>query len=124
MTKLIRDAGYEVKILSSDENLFQGDTKVELVSHSGFDITIHRAQVENNKITALGQELDLIILNNDQSSPLDIDWTSLETPVAPSPLMGWNRRTKHGHFEATVKLSTTFVASLKLTLIFYKLSFA
>ena len=47
---------------------------------------------------ASGQKIDLAILNNDQSDPLDIPWSDIRTPIVPTPLIGWYRRQKSEHF--------------------------
>lgn len=109
LVKLIRDAEYQVIILSPDQNLFEeGKNLLELVSHSGFDIPIYRAEQKGDKIFANGEEVSFLVLNNDQSSPLNLEWGLIKDFVAPSPLMGWNRRTKHGHFQAYHQVAGDF----------------
>lgn len=96
--KLIRDAGYEVVFLSFDNNLFNGEDSLQLISHSKFDLEISKAKIEEGGIHANGELIDLVVLNNDQSDPIDIDWDGIHTPVTPVPHIGWFARQKNKHF--------------------------
>ena len=102
LKKTLRDAGFDhIKMISFDNNLFVGSkTKLEVLSASKFKITLEKGYLKNNKVFANEEEIDFIILNNDQSSPISLDWDSITTPVHPSPHMGWYRRSKSQHFIA------------------------
>lgn len=94
----------EVMLFSPDNNLFAETTgnAVELESFSGHKLTIHRAHVQDGVFTAVDPavrfEFDLVLLNNDQSIPLEINWAEIKTPVHPSPYVGWFKRQKIMHF--------------------------
>lgn len=99
----IESAGTEVTIFSPDPALFEGESMTtELESFSGFKLRIHRARVEGDVFVSAGSErfdFDLIVLNNDQSVPLPVEWKSIRTPVHPAPHVGWYVRQKIRHFE-------------------------
>lgn len=102
--KAVRDAGFDVVFLGLDQNLFSSpeQTELNLVSHSGFDVSLYRTNVLDGRFQVLGNELesvDVAILNNDQSTPLDVNWSELKTPVIPTPKIGWFRRQKPTHFQ-------------------------
>ncbi|PIK13917.1 glutamate--cysteine ligase [Halobacteriovorax sp. JY17] len=104
--KVISDAGYEVTFLSFDNNLFQEGGELNLISHSQFDLQILKAEIKDGKVFSNGIEQEFVILNNDQSDPIDIDWKSVTTPINPTPLIGWFARQKNKHFsfyDQTVK---------------------
>jgi glutamate--cysteine ligase len=95
----------EVIIFSPDQSLFQdsGTNVLELESFSGHKLHIYRAQfidgdfVQSESTKSFG--FDLILLNNDQSIPLEIDWKLVKIPVVPSPYVGWFKRQKTHHFK-------------------------
>ncbi len=92
-------AGFEVDLISLDESIFNGKEKVDLLSHSQFALTIHRAYAKDDQIClSSGDCFDFIILNNDQSHPIPINWKEITTPVHPTPFIGWYRRQKAEHF--------------------------
>ena len=97
--KALMDAGYEVSYVSLDANLFEGDTKeLPLISHSKFDVLVHRGEILDGELTTSEGTYCLAILNNDQSSPLDIKWDEVKTAIHPTPLIGWFQRQKVKHF--------------------------
>lgn len=98
LKKAIADAGFEVIIFSVDEVLFAESNKLNLVSASGYDIQINKAEVKDNEFFVENTKIDFVILNHDQSSPLNVDWKNLKTQVHPGPVMGWYNRSKSGHF--------------------------
>jgi glutamate--cysteine ligase len=104
LKKMIFDAGFDCHFISFDEHLFlENSTKIELTSHSGFGIELKRAHVLNHQIALVDQSIlafDFILMNNDQSAKMNIDWKSLHVPVHPTPHIGWFRRDKGEHFEA------------------------
>ncbi|WP_372654031.1 glutamate--cysteine ligase [Halobacteriovorax sp.] len=106
--KAVRDAGYEVTFLSFDNNLFADESELNLISHSQFDLQILKAEIKDGKVFASDLEQDFVILNNDQSDPIDIDWKSLTTPINPTPLIGWFARQKNKHFSYYNKTVESF----------------
>lgn len=100
----IEMADFEVVLFSPDANLFaeSGGNSVELESFSGYKLQIHRAQVQDGQFIAVDPsvkfDLEVIVLNNDQSVPLEVDWRTIKTPVHPSPFAGWFKRQKIHHF--------------------------
>lgn len=104
LKKTIEMADTEIVLFSPDPDLFAESTAVsiELESFSGHKLVIHKAQVSNNVFTSfdpgINLDFDLIILNNDQSVPLPVDWKNVKTPVLPTPWVGWFRRQKIHHF--------------------------
>lgn len=99
----IESSDADVTIFSPDETLFEnGVHHIDLESHSNFKIRIHRAKVVDGKFAPTGDvrfDFDFIVLNNDQSVPLQVEWKSIRTPVHPSPHVGWFIRQKIRHFE-------------------------
>jgi len=101
----IEMAGTKVTLFSPDPNLFAevNADKVELESFSGHHLVIYRAKVMDGQFVACEAGVDFnfeyIILNNDQSVPLEIDWKSIKTTVHPSPFVGWFKRQKIIHFK-------------------------
>lgn len=128
----IEMSGVEVTLFSPDNRLFEESNlnKVELTSHSEFQITIHRAHVKNSAFVptdhSLKFDFDAIILNNDQSEPLDVNWKEIATPVLPSPFVGWFRRQKINHFKHYKTIADSFAAHFNLNpdLIQAKFNFA
>jgi len=103
---MMETAGFNVFVISFDQNLFPESIQhLALSSHSGFSIEIFHASVNQTtgKIFSSNQEkistIDFILMNHDQSIPLNIDWQQLTIPVHPSPLIGWFQRQKARHFE-------------------------
>lgn len=101
----IEMADTEVILFSPDKDLFAetGGSKVELESFSGHPIVIHLAQVMDGKFQSMSPDVrfdfDAVVLNNDQSNPLPVDWKTIQTPVLPSPYVGWYKRQKNHHFK-------------------------
>lgn len=95
----------EVTLFSPDANLFaeSGADVVELESFSGHKLTIHKAKVVNGEFHPVSPgvkfDFEAILLNNDQSVPLEVDWKTIKTPVQPSPFAGWYKRQKIHHFK-------------------------
>lgn len=110
----IEMADTEVIIFSPDENLFTEGPVVSLESFSGHKIEIHQAQVMDGVFFPKEQggrfDFDIIVLNHDQSEPLNVDWKNIKTPVEPSPFVGWFRRQKIHHFEHYRKVANEFCA--------------
>jgi glutamate--cysteine ligase len=101
----IEMADTDVIFFSPDKELFKesGSSMIELESQSGHTIIIHEAQVIDGRFQSMSPDVkfdfDLIVLNNDQSNPLPVDWKTISTPVHPSPWVGWFKRQKNHHFK-------------------------
>ena len=99
LSNLIQGAGFNVSIISFDENIFEtNQNSLNLTSHSGHSIEIKKALIQNGSISNGTNILDAVIMNHDQSNPLPVDWKKVETPISPSPLIGWFQRQKNIHF--------------------------
>lgn len=106
--RTVRDAGFEARLLSLDGALFGEAGSLPLVSASGFDVLLERARVEGGRIVAGGEPVDLAIMNNDQSRPMDVDWDRVRTPVLPTPRAGWFRRDKVRYFSHYARVADRF----------------
>ncbi len=74
--------------------------KTEIALENGESITLHPLTKTNGKIaTKDGFEPDVIILNNDLSDGLPDIFKDCQTPISPSPLLGWYNRRKSHHFD-------------------------
>lgn len=102
----------EVFIVSFDDSLFPNqEEKITLTSNSQGELTIFKGKVQDNKIYKINDPnhpFDMMVLNHDQSSPINIDWVALKTPVVPSPLLGWYKREKIKHFANYKKVTDEF----------------
>ncbi len=116
----IEMAETEVTLFSPDPNLFaevQGNV-AELESFSGHKLQIHRAQVQDGQFISFDPsikfEFEIIVLNNDQSVPLDINWKDIKTPVHPSAYAGWYKRQKIHHFKHYRDVANKFAAHFNI----------
>jgi glutamate--cysteine ligase len=98
LQRTIEEAGYTVFIASLDDKIFQDSERIALLSHSKFDLVIHRLKLEDGELFIGDSKLDLLVLNNDQSDPIQVDWEKVKTPIAPTPRLGWFARQKTKHF--------------------------
>lgn len=114
LSKALMDEEYEVSFISFDENLFEGKESLSLLSHSKFEINIHKAKIIDQIIFAGETALDFVVLNNDQSDPLDVEWDSIKTPIAPSPKLGWYKRQKNLHFEEYRDVADAFAKNFEI----------
>ena len=96
--KVVRDAGFEVHFFSFDEAIFEGQEQFSLLSHSKFDVLFQKAHLVNGKIFLGKKNIDLVLLNNDQSYPIDIKWDEVKIPIMPAPQVGWFQREKIRYF--------------------------
>ena len=105
-------SGVEVVIFSPETELFQEsqDGKIQLESQSGYLIEIFHSQIIDGQfqIKNGNKNVDLIVLNNDQSNPLEINWGDVKTPVLPTPFVGWYKRQKNLHFKWYQKIADQF----------------
>ena len=114
LSKTIREAGFTVNIASPDQSLFQESQKLSLVSQSQYDVEIVQLKEVNNELFAGETKIDVAILNNDQSSPLQMPWKTITTPIAPTPLIGWFARQKIKHFSFYNKVVLNFADKFKI----------
>lgn len=109
LSKLTCEAGYKTFLVSFDSNLFpENEHFIDLTSASGTPLKIIRGLIQNGSVFAQEHKLDVVINNNDQSNPWPIDWKSISTPIAPTPLIGWFRRQKNTHFSYYKKVADEF----------------
>lgn len=108
-------SGSEVILFSPDAVLFSEvsqTSSLKLESFSGHEITIQQAQVMDGQFISTSPgikfDLDMIVLNNDQSIPLEVDWKAITTPIMPSPYAGWFKRQKNIHFRHYRNIANTF----------------
>jgi glutamate--cysteine ligase len=115
LSQLVKASGFELIILTFDQSLFEGEqTLLNLTSHSGHEVIIHKAFVKDHLIYANNVLIDTVIMNNDQSNPLPIDWKNLNTKISPTPLIGWFRRQKNTHFNYYKKVIDEFCAHFSI----------
>lgn len=106
----VENAGFEVSLVSFDEELFAGSKQLDLVSFSNHPLNIMKGSISNQMITVekSNEKIDIAILNHDQSNPINIDWDSIKTPVVPTPKIGWFKRQKNVHFGFYKKVADDF----------------
>ena len=115
LRKAILEAGVnECHFISFDDHLFKDKRSIELETFSKFLISINRAEIKSNQIRINDISLDYVILNNDQSKPIDIDWNNIETSIVPTPEIGWFNRQKIDHFEKYYKVASEFAHKFNL----------
>lgn len=101
LKKAIIESGIEsVNFFSLDKNIFpEGKNHISLESFSKFEINIYFAKYENGLFSIDSNNIETVILNNDQSKKIEIDWDLSQAPIFPSPKLGWYNRQKISHFE-------------------------
>lgn len=110
-------AGFEVDVISPDKSLFTEGPLLKLESQSGHAIELIQIEVSGQKVKRVDggkTEYGAIILNHDQSIPLNIDWKEVAIPVMPSPFAGWTRRQKNSHFSHYQKVANAFCAKFDI----------
>jgi glutamate--cysteine ligase len=114
----IEMADTDVVFFSPDKELFKDSSVLNLESHSGQTITLHEAQVMDGKFQSMSPDVkfdfDVILLNNDQSNPLPIDWKTIATPVLPSAYVGWYKRQKNHHFKWYKSIADQFATHFEI----------
>lgn len=102
LKETLERAGYIVYFTTFDKALFEENKEeLPLISQSGTNLTFYYTQIKNGHLCIdilPNSNIDLALLNNDQSLPLPVPWTELNIPVLPSPGMGWYRRQKNIYF--------------------------
>ena len=116
LSLLITNAGYQTFLFTIDNDLFEsGEQKtLNLISQSQHQVTIHLAQMINHQFFIQDQALDLIVMNNDQSKPFNINWDEIKTPIHPTPKIGWFKRKKADHFSFYEKVVSAFSAKFSV----------
>ncbi|MGE3608687.1 MAG: glutamate--cysteine ligase [Bacteriovoracaceae bacterium] len=108
----------EVVLFSPDDSLFQESTIIELESFSGYKLQIHQAKAVDGNFMAVDSKIkfnfEIIILNNDQSVPLNVDWNTIKVPVMPSPMAGWYKRQKIHHFKHYREIANKFAENFNI----------
>ncbi len=99
LSNLVKSIGVDVVLYTFDSNIFtETEKELNLTSNSGHPITIYQAEIKNGQVIANGKQIDATIMNHDQSNPLPVNWGEVQSPISPSPLIGWFRRQKNIHF--------------------------
>lgn len=113
LSKAVRDAGFEVVVISFDPTLFSETPYVKLLSQSQYEINLYQAAFnDQGKLYTLHEEvtLDFCLMNNDQSMPIEIEWDKIKTPIMPTPKIGWFKRNKIKHFQLYKQVLNEFCA--------------
>jgi glutamate--cysteine ligase len=113
---ILEKAGFNVEILTPDSDIFSINTdELNLISQSSYHLCIKKALLKDGVfVTNSAIKHDVYLLNNDQSSPLDLNWNELKAPVIPSPKVGWFRRQKIEHFIKYKEVADAFCAYFKI----------
>jgi glutamate--cysteine ligase len=111
---------FEVVIFSPDTQLFtEGEHFIDLESIHGKKILIEAAELCDGAFHSRSRgesfHFDVILLNNDQSSPLDLDWRSLKTMIFPTPFAGWFKRQKIHHFKKYKEIADLFCQEFEIS---------
>lgn len=110
--RCIENAGLNVKFISLDQNLFSNnESAIKLFSFSKFPIIIEKCNLNVNTFfleNSPDWNIDLVLLNHDQSKPIEISWEKINNPVVPTPLVGWYNRHKINHFEHYSRVVQSF----------------
>lgn len=117
LKKAIIESGIEnCFFISLDQNLFLNGLTLKLETASKFDIDIFLARIESNFCYVNDVKIENIILNNDQSKPIDIQWGQLKTTVFPPAEIGWYNRQKIDHFEKYFIAASNFAKKFNINL--------
>ncbi|NBV41365.1 hypothetical protein EBR96_01150 [bacterium] len=101
LSSLLGQAGYQVTIatfLDNDPEYCKSTNFLNLTTATGKSIDLHCIHRIVQEIKSGVREYDLAVLNNDLSEGMPDILRMLNCPVVPSPLAGWHRRHKSGHF--------------------------
>jgi glutamate--cysteine ligase len=110
------------KILSSK---LKEVVAASLISQAGAEMMVETDSGENLRLAALvrkegkiitadGFVPDLVIINNDLTDGLPEILQNLETPIIPSPQLGWFQRKKSHHFDIYRGLATEIATILNI----------
>jgi glutamate--cysteine ligase len=82
---------------------------------NGGSITLYPIKKNSERITAINDfTADIILLNNDLTSGIPEILRNCQTPIIPSPKMGWHNRTKSQHFDIYNQISTELAQILEI----------
>jgi glutamate--cysteine ligase len=113
----LEEAGFSVDVVSPDKTLFDEGPLLKLESQSGHAIELIQIEVKGDQVKRVDGGVTgygAIILNHDQSIPLNIEWKNVGIPVMPSPFAGWTRRQKNSHFSHYKKVADAFCAKFDI----------
>lgn len=113
LRETLAGAGYAVDVVTPDATLFTEGPTLRLESQSNHEVTLHHVRAHDGNFSRVdggAASYDAIILNNDQSNPLDVDWKSFKVPVVPPASAGWTRRQKNMHFKHYQQVANAFCA--------------
>lgn len=96
LLKLFEDTGFDALLVSTNDELDGDPATLETAERD--EIQIHQLHADGRHLTAGGQNLDLVISNNDFSSGVHDRLKGTDTPITPPPAMGWWNRKKWNHF--------------------------
>ncbi len=116
LMKAIKQSRGQVFFATLDETLFEGENTetLTLTSQSGTKILYHRLHQNSEGELFFFDEkeskktVEMIVLNNDQSVPIDINWDNVQAVVSPRPKMGWHWRQKSTHFSRYAQVVQEF----------------
>jgi len=112
LKKAIIESGVEnCFFISLDQDLFTDNTPLKLETASKFEIEVHHASLQSNFFYMGNVKLDNVVLNNDQSKPIEINWKDVKTPVYPPAQIGWYNRQKIDHFEKYFAVAKKFATN-------------
>jgi glutamate--cysteine ligase len=102
LQQLLSQAGFRV-FLVTDNDYFKDDPAI-LNTARGDEIKLHQLSRNNGNLTAGGENIDLLISNNDFSDGVPDLLKECQTPITPPPLAGWWNRKKYQHFTEARKI--------------------
>jgi glutamate--cysteine ligase len=105
LTKILVEAGYEVKLGSLREDLNEPQT---VTLENGYSITLEKLTRTQDILSISDYEADIIILNNDLSDGCPAIFKGITQPIFPSPLLGWFQRLKTTYFGHYQDVCETF----------------
>jgi glutamate--cysteine ligase len=109
------------EIIAATREVFVGTLLTEVEDKMAIDLEngrfleLHALQKIDGKIsTKSGFVADVAILNNDLSNGIPELFVDCETPIEPSPLLGWHARKKSTHFTIYNELAKELAAILEI----------
>jgi glutamate--cysteine ligase len=117
LEKIIRDAGFEVKIatfLSVQPAFCESASAVDLETATGQTVKIYCFKRILSKLKTGEDKYDLIFLNNDLTTGIPDDLKAAGIPIIPPPEAGWHSRSKSRHFMHTTQLVHEFAQIVNL----------
>lgn len=118
--RYLENVRYLQEILAVEKEVLVGSllaeitAKTEIDLENGHFLALHPLQKNGGKISVAGSEADLIILNNDLTDGIPEILQNIQTPIIPSPNMGWHRRTKSAHFAIYNQLASELATILDI----------